>query len=32
MIQLRMTYMDIVNMIDRKAMEKIPGASGAPRK
>jgi hypothetical protein len=32
MFQLRMTYMEIVNMIDRKAMEKIPGASGAPRK
>lgn len=24
--QLRMTYMEIINMIDRKAMQKIPGA------
>jgi hypothetical protein len=32
MFQLRMTYMEIVNMIDKEAMQKIPGASGAPRK
>jgi hypothetical protein len=30
--QLRMTYMEIVNMIDRKAMQKVTGAPGAPRK
>jgi len=30
--QLRMTYMEIVNMIDRQAMQKAPGAPGAPRK
>jgi hypothetical protein len=30
--QLRMTYMEIVNMIDRQAMSKVPGAPGAPRK
>jgi hypothetical protein len=30
--QLRMTYMEIVNMIEREAMQKIPGAPGAPRK
>jgi hypothetical protein len=30
--QLRMTYMEIVNMIDHQAMQKIPGGSGAPRK
>lgn len=29
MFQLRMTYMEIVNMIDREAMQKAPGA---PRK
>jgi len=29
LFQLRMTYMEIVNMIDRKAMQKAPGA---PRK
>ena len=32
MFQLRMTYMEIVNMIEREAMQKIPGAPGAPRK
>jgi hypothetical protein len=32
MFQLRMTYMEIVNMIDRQAMQKAPGAPGAPRK
>jgi hypothetical protein len=32
MFQLRMTYMEIVNMIDKEAMQKIPGAPGAPRK
>jgi hypothetical protein len=32
MFQLRMTYMEIVNMIERDAMQKIPGAPGAPRK
>ncbi|HVJ05738.1 MAG TPA: DUF1844 domain-containing protein, partial [Candidatus Saccharimonadales bacterium] len=30
--QLRMTYMEIVNMIQREAMQKGPGAPGAPRK
>jgi hypothetical protein len=30
--QLRMTYMEIVNMIDRQAMQKAPGGPGAPRK
>jgi hypothetical protein len=30
--QLRMTYMEIVNMIDRQAMQKAPGAPGAGRK
>jgi hypothetical protein len=30
--QLRMAYMEIVNMIDRQAMQKAPGAPGAPRK
>ncbi len=30
--QLRMTYMEIVNMIDRQAMQKIPGSPGAGRK
>jgi hypothetical protein len=29
MFQLRMTYMEIVNMIDKKAMQSAPGA---PRK
>lgn len=29
MFQLRMTYMEIVNMIDREAMQKAPGAPGA---
>jgi hypothetical protein len=28
MFQLRMTYMEIVNMIDREAMQKAPGAPG----
>jgi hypothetical protein len=32
MFQLRMTYMEIVNMIGREAMQKAPGAPGAPRK
>jgi Domain of unknown function (DUF1844) len=30
--QLRMTYMEIVNMIDRQAMQKAPGAPGPARK
>lgn len=30
--QLRMTYMEIVNMIQREAMQKAPGGPGAPRK
>lgn len=30
--QLRMTYMEIVNMIEREALQKTPGAPGAPRK
>jgi hypothetical protein len=30
--QLRMTYMEIVNMIDRQALQKAPGAPGAGRK
>lgn len=30
--QLRMTYMEIVNMIDRQAMQKAPGAPGPTRK
>jgi hypothetical protein len=30
--QLRMTYMEIVNMIDRQAMQKAPGAQGPARK
>ncbi len=32
LFQLRMTYMEIVNMIDRQAMQKAPGAPGAGRK
>jgi Domain of unknown function (DUF1844) len=32
MFQLRMTYMEIVNMIDRQAMQKAPGAPGNVRK
>jgi hypothetical protein len=32
MFQLRMTYMEIVKVIEREAMQKIPGAPGAPRK
>jgi hypothetical protein len=32
LFQLRMTYMELVNMIDRQAMQKAPGAPGAPRK
>jgi hypothetical protein len=32
MFQLRMTYMEIVNMIDRQAMQKAPGAPGSGRK
>ncbi len=32
LFQLRMTYMEIVNMIDRQAMQKIPGSPGAGRK
>jgi hypothetical protein len=32
LFQLRMTYMEIVNMIDRQAMQKAPGAGGAGRK
>jgi hypothetical protein len=30
--QLRMTYMEIVNMIDKQAMKSAPGAPGVPRK
>jgi hypothetical protein len=30
--QLRMTYMEIVNMIQNQALQKAPGAPGAPRK
>ena len=30
--QLRMTYMEIVNMIDQQAKKNAPGAPGAPRK
>jgi hypothetical protein len=30
--QLRMTYMEIVNMIERQALEKGPGAPGSGRK
>jgi hypothetical protein len=32
MFQLRMTYMEIANMIDRQAMQKAPGAPGPVRK
>ena len=32
MFQLRMTYMEIVNMIDREAMKNAPGAPGPARK
>jgi uncharacterized protein DUF1844 len=32
MFQLRMTYMEIVNMIDKQAMQKAPGAPGPTRK
>ena len=32
LFQLRMTYMEIVNMIDRQALQKGPGTSGVPRK
>jgi hypothetical protein len=32
LFQLRMTYMEIVNMIDRQAIQKAPGAGGAGRK
>ena len=32
LFQLRMTYMEIVNMIDRQAMQKAPGAPGSARK
>jgi uncharacterized protein DUF1844 len=32
MFQLRMTYMEIVNMIDRQAMQNAPGAPGTARK
>ena len=32
MFQLRMTYMEIVNMIDRQAKQKAPGAPGTARK
>jgi Domain of unknown function (DUF1844) len=32
LFQLRMTYMEIVNMIDRQAMQKAPGAPGPARK
>jgi hypothetical protein len=30
--QLRMTYMEIVNMIERQAMQNAPGAPGSGRK
>jgi hypothetical protein len=30
--QLRMTYMETVNMIDKQALKSVPGAPGAPRK
>ena len=30
--QLRMTYMEIVNMIGKQALKDAPGAPGAPRK
>jgi len=30
--QLRMTYMEIVNMIDKQAMKSAPGAPRSPRK
>jgi len=32
LFQLRMTYMEIVNMIDRQAMKNAPGAPGPARK
>jgi uncharacterized protein DUF1844 len=32
MFQLRMTYMEIVNMIDRQAMKSAPGTPGPTRK
>lgn len=32
LFQLRMTYMEIVNMIDRQAMQKGPGTTGPARK
>jgi hypothetical protein len=32
MFQLRMTYMEIVNMIDKQAMKNAPGAPGPTRK
>jgi len=32
LFQLRMTYMEIVNLIDRQAMQNAPGAGGAGRK
>jgi hypothetical protein len=32
LFQLRMTYMEIVNMIDRQAMKNAPGAGGVGRK
>jgi hypothetical protein len=32
MFQLRMTYMEIVNMIDKQAMKNAPGAPGPARK
>ena len=32
LFQLRMSYMEIVNMIDRQAMQKMQGAPGAPQK
>jgi len=32
LFQLRMSYMEIVNMIDRQAMQKVQGAPGAPHK
>jgi len=32
LFQLRMSYMEIVNMIDRQAMQKVQGAPGVPHK
>jgi hypothetical protein len=32
LFQLRMTYMEIVNMIEKQAIQKGPGPVGGPRK